>query len=77
MAFAKLRKKLSTEPDLEAHLRQKSQVHTAVFRTSFQRQTQMIKSDSTAKNTSSEVQNPQTKKGSALTLAEVLALEAT
>lgn len=49
----------------------------AVARAYFARQTQMIKSDSTAKNTSSEVQNPQTKKGSALTLAEVLALEAT
>ena len=37
----------------------------------------MNRSESTTKTTSSEVQNPHSKKGSALTLAEVLALEAT
>ena len=77
MAFAKLLKKFRAEPDLEKHLRHKSQVRTEVYRTSFQRQTEMNKSDSAAMNTSSEVQNPHPQKGSTLTLAEVLALEAT
>ena len=37
MAFAKLRKKPSAEPDLKEHLRLKSQVRADVYRTSFQR----------------------------------------
>ena len=37
MAFAKLLKKIRAEPDLEEHQRQKSQVRTEVYRTSFHR----------------------------------------
>ena len=56
----------------------KARINTeAVARAYFARQIQMIKADYTANNPSSEEQNPRSKKGSALTLAEVLALEAT
>jgi hypothetical protein len=37
MAFAKLRKKISAEPDLKELHRIKSQVRTEVYRTSFHR----------------------------------------
>ena len=68
MALAKTRK-------IKTH---KDRINTeAVARAYFARQIQMIKADSTASNPSSEEQNPRSQKGCALTLAEVLALEAT
>ena len=68
MAFAKTRKIKTRKVRITTE---------AVARAYFARQTQMNKSDSATKNTSSEVQNLNPQKGSALTLDEVLALEAT
>ena len=69
MALAKATRRIKTR---------KVRINTdAITRAYFARQIQMNKSDSAAKPTSTEVQNPHPKKGSALTLAEVLALEAT
>ena len=71
MAFAKVEKKF-----LKGYPKKRVSID-AITRAYFGRQTRMVQSNTPASTTSEEVQNPDTRDGSTLSLTEVLALEAT